>query len=93
MTAFGSMLGQDLPPYVMAAGNPAEPRSINAEGLKRRGFSSEVISAIRRAFKTIYRNGLLLDDAKAAIAAEAETVKELACLSEFLHSAGRGIIR
>jgi UDP-N-acetylglucosamine acyltransferase len=40
ITAMGSILFQDLPPFVMAAGNPAEPRSINAEGLKRRGFSS-----------------------------------------------------
>ena len=93
MTAFGSMLGQDLPPYVMAAGNPAEPRSINAEGLKRRGFSAEAIAAIRRAFKTIYRNGLLQDDAKAAIATEAESSAELRVLSEFLQTAGRGIIR
>lgn len=93
MTAFGSMLAQDLPPYVMAAGNPAEPRSINAEGLKRRGFSVEAIAAIRRAFKTLYRNGLLLEDAKTVITAEAKSCVELQTLSDFLQHGGRGIIR
>ncbi len=93
MTAFGSMLAQDLPPFVMAFGNPAEPRSINAEGLKRRGFSVEAIAVIRRAFKTLYRNGLMLDEAKLAIAAEAKTCAELLPLSEFLQHGGRGIIR
>ena len=93
MTAFGSMLAQDLPPYVMAAGNPAEPRSINAEGLKRRGFSSEAIAAIRRSFKILYRNGLLLEEAKAAIAGEAEACPELLPLADFLKQSGRGIIR
>ncbi|MBK9624548.1 MAG: acyl-ACP--UDP-N-acetylglucosamine O-acyltransferase [Rhodocyclaceae bacterium] len=93
MTAFGSMLAQDLPPYVMAFGNPAEPRGINAEGLKRRGFSAEAIAAIRHAFKTLYRKGLLLDDAKSAIAEEAKTCAELLPLSEFLQHSGRGIIR
>ena len=93
MTAFGSMLAQDLPPFVMAFGNPAEPRGINAEGLKRRGFSADAIAVIRRAFKTLYRNGLLLEDAKSAIAAEAKTCTELLPLSEFLQHGGRGIIR
>ncbi len=93
MTAFGSMLGQDLPPYVMASGNPAEPRTINAEGLKRRGFSSDAIAAVRRAFKTLYRNGLLLEDAKATIANEAKSCAELQPLVDFLAHTGRGIIR
>ena len=93
MTAFGTMLAQDLPPYVMAFGNPAEPRGINAEGLKRRGFSVEAIAAIRRSFKTLYRNGLMLDAAKATIAAEAKSCSELLPLSDFLQQGGRGIIR
>lgn len=93
MTAVGSMLLQDLPPYVMAAGNPAEPRSINAEGLKRRGFSSEAIAAIRRSFKTLYRNGMLLEQARQTIEAEAASVPELSLLASFLQQPGRGIIR
>ena len=93
MTALGTILLQDLPPYVMASGNAAEPHGINSEGLKRRGFSAEAIAAIRRAYKTLYKSGLRLDEAKAAIAAEAVDVAELRALSDFLAQPGRGIIR
>ena len=51
MTAVGTVLLRDLPPYVMAAGSLAEPRGINSEGLKRRGFSPESVMAIRRALQ------------------------------------------
>jgi UDP-N-acetylglucosamine acyltransferase len=77
----------------MAAGNPAVPRSINAEGLKRRGFSAEAVTAVKRAYKTLYRNGLKLDEARASIEAEAVAVPELAMLTGFLADSGRGIIR
>jgi UDP-N-acetylglucosamine acyltransferase len=93
MTAMGTILLQDLPPYVMASGNTAEPHGINSEGLKRRGFSPESVVAIRRAYKSLYKSGLSLADARAAIAAEAAAVPELAPLAEFLADAGRGIIR
>jgi len=93
ISAMGSILFQDLPPFVMAAGNPAEPRSINAEGLKRRGFSAEAVAAVRRAYKTLYKNGMKLDEARAGIAAEAAAVPELALLADFLEIPGRGIIR
>ena len=93
MTAMGTILLQDLPPYVMASGNTAEPHGINAEGLKRRGFSAEGVSAIRRAYKTLYKSGLRFEEAAAEIAREAETCAELAPLKDFLTSAGRGIVR
>jgi UDP-N-acetylglucosamine acyltransferase len=93
MTSVSSVLLQDMPPYVMASGSPAQPRSINAEGLKRRGFSSAAITAIRRAFKTLYRQGHSLDEARALIAAEAAQTPELAILAEFIAEPGRGIIR
>ena len=93
MTAMGSALLQDLPPYVMAAGNTAAPHGINSEGLKRRGFSAEAVNAIRRAYKTLYKSGLKLDEARAAIAAETVAVPELALLERFLAQAGRGIVR
>ncbi len=93
ITAMGSILFQDLPPFVMAAGNPAEPRSINAEGLKRRGFSAEAVAAVRRAYKTLYKSGMKLDEARAGIAAEAAAVPELALLADFLEIPGRGIVR
>jgi UDP-N-acetylglucosamine acyltransferase len=92
-TAVSTVLLQDLPPYVIAAGNSAQPRSINAEGLKRRGFSPEAILAIKRAYKSLYRSGLTLDEARKQIAAEADAVPELRILSDFLSVAGRGIVR
>ena len=93
MTAVGTVLLQDLPPYVMAAGNAAEPHGINSEGLKRRGFSPESVMTIRRAYKTLYKSGLKLEEARAAIAAGAVTVAELMPLVDFLARPGRGIIR
>ena len=94
ITGVGSVVLQDIPPYVMAAGNPAAPHGINSEGLKRRGFAPETIAAIKRAYKTVYRSGLKLDEAVAKIAAEAQAgVSALAPLAEFLATPGRGIIR
>ena len=92
-TAMGTILLQDLPPFVTASGNPAEPRSINAEGLKRRGFSGEAVAAVKRAYKSLYKSGMKLDEARAVIAAESVAVPELALLSDFLAAPGRGIIR
>ncbi|MCM2289796.1 MAG: acyl-ACP--UDP-N-acetylglucosamine O-acyltransferase [Sulfuritalea sp.] len=93
ITAMGTILLQDLPPFVMAAGNPAEPRTINAEGLKRRGFSPDAVAAIKRAYKTLYKSGMSLDDARGAIATESAAVQQLALLVDFLAAPGRGIIR
>lgn len=89
----GAVLLQDLPPFVICAGNPAMPRAINAEGLKRRGFPASAIAAIKRAYKTLYRNGLSLDEARSEIAQAAAETPELAPLVAFLAESGRGIIR
>jgi UDP-N-acetylglucosamine acyltransferase len=93
MTAMGTILLQDLPPYVMASGNTAEPHGINSEGLKRRGFSAEAISGIRRAYKTLYKSGLRLEEAQLAIAGDAASLPELDVLAQFLAAPGRGVIR
>jgi len=93
MTAMGTILLQDLPPYVTASGNTAEPHGINVEGLKRRGFSADGIAAIRRAYKTLYKAGHRLEEAYQAIASEVPQMPELALLAEFLAEPGRGIIR
>ena len=93
MTAMGTILLQDLPPYVTAAGNPAAPHGTNSEGLKRRGFSSASIMAIKRAYKAVYKSGLKLDEANAVIAAEKATVPELLPFADFLAQSGRGIVR
>jgi UDP-N-acetylglucosamine acyltransferase len=93
ITAMGTILLQDVPPYVMASGNPAAPHGINSEGLKRRGFSAEAIAALRRAYKTLYRGGRKLEEACAEIAAAARDEAALAPLADFLAAPGRGIIR
>jgi len=93
MTAGATLLLQDLPPYVMAAGNAAKPFGINSEGLKRRGFSEEQVTEIRRAYKTLYRSGLTLEEAKAAIAEQAQKVPALKILADFLERSKRGIVR
>jgi UDP-N-acetylglucosamine acyltransferase len=93
MTGMNSVLSQDLPPYVLAAGNPVAPHGVNSEGLKRRGFSAEAIAAIRRAYKTLYKSGLGLEEARAAIATVCDATPELSILAEFLAESGRGIVR
>ena len=93
MVAAGSIVLQDVPPFVTAAGYPARPRGINSEGLRRRDFSGDDIAAIRRAYRTLYRSKLKLEQARAAIATEAASVPAVNALSEFLDTAGRGIIR
>jgi len=84
---------QDVPPYVLASGNPSAPHGINAEGLKRRGFSSSSIMAIKHAYKTLYKSGLSLEDAKSAIQSQLVEHAELQPLVDFLAATSRGIIR
>jgi len=93
MVAAGSIVLQDVPPFVTAAGYPAKPRGVNSEGLRRRGFSATDIAAIRRAYRALYRVKLPLEEAREAIAAEAKAVPALALLHTFLGTTGRGIIR
>ena len=77
----------------MASGNSAEPHGINIEGLKRRGFRTEAIDEIRRAYKTLYKSGLALEDAKQELRAQVATCAELGIFVEFLDSSTRSIIR
>jgi UDP-N-acetylglucosamine acyltransferase len=93
MTAGGTMLRQDVPPYVLAEGNPAAARGINSEGLRRRGFSAEAINAIRDAFKTLYRSGLTLAEAKQELLGVCAEHPEVQPLVAFLDAATRGIVR
>jgi UDP-N-acetylglucosamine acyltransferase len=92
-TAGGSVVLRDVPPYVMAGGNSAQPHGINSEGLKRRGFDTAAIESIRRAYKTLYRSGLGFEDAKQAISEQAHSHEALRLLADFLSSSERGIIR
>ena len=97
MTAFQTRLTQDVPPFVTAGGNPAEAQSINAEGLKRRGFSPERITLIKQMYRLLYRQGLTLHAARQQIDAlrgeVAEADADIALMQGFLSSAARGIVR
>lgn len=93
MTAVGSVVFKDIPPYVTAAGYDAKPHGINAEGLKRRGFSADSIAAIKRAYKTLYRQSLTLEEAKAVLLTQVADHQELNIMLEFLSASTRGIVR
>lgn len=93
MLAAGTIVLQDVPPFVTAAGYPAKPAGTNNEGLRRRAFSPADIATIRRAYKTLYRAGLSLDDSRAELARAAADAPVLAPLVEFLKHSGRGIVR
>ena len=92
-TGMGTYLPQDLPPYVTAAGNMAKPYGINSEGLKRRDFSPEAIAGLKRAYRTLYRSGLGLDEAKAELRAQVAACPPVKEIVEFLDRSKRGIIR
>ncbi len=93
ITAVGSVVFKDIPTYVTAAGYDAKPHGINTEGLKRRGFTSEEITQIKRAYKALYRKGLTLEEAKKEIVAMQATCDKIQLLSDFLNLTKRGIIR
>lgn len=92
-TSMGTYLAQDLPPYVMAAGNMAKPFGINSEGLRRRGFSADAIAGIKQAYRTLYRSGLGLEEARRQLSALAASCPEVGALLEFLERSKRGVIR
>ena len=97
MTAFQTRLAQDLPPFVTAGGNPAEAQSINAEGLKRRGYTPERIAIVKQMHRLLYRRGLTLEAARQQIEALRGEVfdadADIALMQQFLSLAARGIVR
>lgn len=93
MLGGGTTLFKDVPAYVMASGNPAIPRGMNFEGMKRKGWSSETINALRRAYKAVYRDGLTLDEAYAPLAELAAKAPEVQLFIDSLRASTRGIIR
>jgi UDP-N-acetylglucosamine acyltransferase len=92
-TGMGTYLPQDLPPFVTAAGNMAKPYGINSEGLRRRGFSADAIAGLKRAYRTLYRSGLGLDEARRQLEAQAAGCPQVRELLDFLARSKRGIIR
>ena len=93
ITGMGSILFQDVPPFVIAQGNPAKPFAPNNEGIRRRGFGPEFLRALKKAYKLLYRSGLSLDEARGKIDELARDNEALRVLSEFLAAPGRGIVR
>ena len=93
MTGVASVVLQDIPPYVLVGGNPLAAHGINSEGLKRRGFSTDAIAALKRAYRTLYKAGHTLAEAKAELERMAGESAEVRVLVDFLNAATRGIVR
>ena len=93
ITAASSLVLQDVPPYLMVAGNTAQPYGIHVEGLKRRGFTSEAITELKRAYRTLYKSGLMLDEARAKLEEDVKEHAEIQPILDFLAVSKRGIIR
>ncbi|BFM06186.1 acyl-ACP--UDP-N-acetylglucosamine O-acyltransferase [Halioxenophilus aromaticivorans] len=92
-TGMGSVIGKDVPAYIMVNGSPAAAKSINKEGLRRRNFSKEEIAAISTGYKVIYRRGLTTDEALVELASLAQQYDCIQPLIHSLQSASRGIVR
>lgn len=84
---------RDVPAYAMVAGQPSEPRGINSEGLRRRGFSQTEISNIKNAYRVVYRQGLKLAEAIAELETRVPEQPELGIFVESLKDTGRGLLR
>ncbi len=92
-TSFASHVNQSIPPYVTVSGEKARVKGINSEGLRRRGFTSEQITQVRRAYKAIYRESLSLEQAIEKLTEMAVDSSEIRPLVDFLNATERGIIR
>jgi len=91
--AANALVLKDVPAYVMASGQPAKPFGLNSEGLKRRGFERDTIMAIKRAYKSVYRKNLSVEEALAQISSQNEASEELDIFTSSIKQSTRGIIR
>ena len=92
-SGMGTSIGKDVPAFVTVAGSPAEAKTINAEGLRRRGLESAEISELRRAFKILYRQGLTLDVALERLESMVAETPSIQILIDSLKQSQRGIVR
>ena len=92
-SGMGTAIGKDVPAYVTVSGSPAEAKTINTEGLRRRGFSADAISQLRRAFKILYRQGLTLDLALQRLETMLRETPEVQVLIDSIRASERGIVR
>ena len=97
MAGFASHISQDVPPFMMVDGNPLAVRGLNLEGLRRRGFSAGRVAVIKQMHRLLYRQGLTLEAARAAIrelpASHPEAVADIALMQDFLDASTRGVAR
>ena len=97
MAGFASHISQDVPPFMMVDGNPLAVRGLNLEGLRRRGFSAARVAAIKQMHRLLYRQGLTLEAARAALAdlpaAHPEAASDIALMQGFLDASTRGVAR
>ena len=92
-TAISSVIVKDIPPFLMVSGNKARPYGLNKEGLKRNGFSTDVITQLRKAYKIVYREGLTINDAIEKLNDIASNSDEVAQFVRFIEQSERGIAR
>jgi UDP-N-acetylglucosamine acyltransferase len=92
-SGMGTAIGKDVPAYVTVSGAPAEAKTINIEGLRRRGFSSEAINQLRRAFKIVYRQGLTLELAVQRLETMLSDTPEVQVMIDSIRASERGIVR
>ncbi len=92
-TAFNTGISKDVPPFLMVSGYRGAPHGLNTEGLKRRGFSAEIISELRRAYKILYRSNLTVEQALEQLGDLAASHAEIKLLADFVQRSSRGIIR
>ena len=93
LTAFGSGISLNIPPYVTVGGSPARAHGLNMEGLRRRGFSEDTRKLLKQAYKTLYRENNSLQDAIKILKDRAQGNAELEELASFLEQQKRGIVR
>jgi len=92
-SGMGSVLNRDVPPYIMVGGPMSAPRGINNEGLKRHGFSADRIRVIKQAYRTIYKKGLKLDEARQELNDMANEHPDIRLMVDFLSKNQRSILR
>lgn len=92
-TSMGSVVNRDVPPFVTVAGGFAQPKGINSEGLRRRGYSTERILSIRRAYKTLYKSGLSLNEARTVLASAATSAPDVSVMLDFIERSQRSLVR
>lgn len=92
-TAMNSVISKDVLPFTMISGHMAKPHGLNVEGLKRRGFTTETIRQLRKAYRIIYRSNLTLEQAVKKLETMANDCPEIGQLLNFLNRVTRGIVR